>query len=283
MFISEIYRIEESEMKIIRPNELYGHNYSVQAINSYRQYWRTNKNFSCINQPKPHNILVFLDGCSASYTDSNGKVTKAKSGSVIYAPEGACYHAQFSDFESEKSCTIGINFRIFDENGLPIIFEKEIKAYRNSSLRALTEKIDNADKGPVPCFATMKSGIYDIITILGNTKNTLDDKFRVIYKGIEYLESGNLSMSIEDIAEMCNVSAGYFRRLFKEYAGVSPIAYRMNTKILKAKEYLCHTDLNSGEIADLLLFNDTSFFCRYFKSVTSMTPDQFRKHCKSHL
>ena len=99
----------------------------------------------------------------------------------------------------------------------------------------------------------------------------------MLYKGIEYPEGGSLAMSIEAPAEECNVSASYFRRLFKEYCKITPMQYRMNTKISKAKDYLRHTALNSSEIADLLLFHDTAFFCRYFKAATAMTPEQFRR------
>ena len=264
-------------------DELYRYNYSVLPINSLRQYWRTNKNFSCIGKPKAHNIFVFLDGCCAIYTDAKGNAVKAEAGALVYAPEGAEYSARFDRFESENACTVGINFRLFDEAGNPIIFDNEIKVFRGSALRAPVEKIDQADKGTPPCFAAMKSGIYDIISILGSTKNALDDKYKIICKGIEYLEGGNLQMPIEALAEVCNVSESYFRRLFKEYCGISPMQYRMNTKISKAKEYLCHTALNSSEIADLLLFHDTAFFCRYFKAATGMTPEEFRKSQKTNL
>ena len=270
-------------MKIISLDALYRYNYSVHPINSLRQFWRTGKSFSCLHHPKAHNIFVFLDGCGATYTDASGRAIKAEAGSLVYAPEGAEYTARFDHFASENSCTIGINFRLFDEAGEPIIFDNEIKVFRGSALRAPVEKIDQADKGTTPCFATMKAGIYDILSILGSTKNTLDDKYKIIYKGIEYLEGGNLELSIEELAEACNVSESYFRRLFKEYCGTSPMQYRMNTKISKAKDYLCHTALNSSEIADLLLFHDTAFFCRYFKSVTGMTPEEFRKSQKTNL
>lgn len=273
----EKHRFCEDKMKIISLDTLYRYNYSVQPINSLRQFWRASKSFSCLHRPKAHNIFVFLDGCCATYTDASGRTAKAEAGSLIYAPEGAEYSARFDHFENENSGTVGINFRLFDDAGEPIIFDEEIKIYRGNALRALVEKIDNADKGTPPCFAAMKSGIYDILSILGSTKNTLDDKYKIIYKGIEYLEGGNFVMSMEEIAEGCNVSESYFRKLFKEYAGISPMQYRMNTKLGKAKDYLLHTALNSSEIADLLLFNDTSFFCRYFKAATGMTPEDFRK------
>ncbi len=267
-------------MKVLHPEELYRYNYSVHPINSLRQYWRMNKTFSCLHRPKEQNIFVFLDGCSAVYTDSLGREIKADATSLIYAPEGMEYTARFFDFESENASTVGINFRLFDEESLPIVLENEIKVYKNANFRDLVKKIDGADKGAVPCFAAMKSGLYDIISMLGNAENTLDEKYRIIHKGIECLESGNFDMPIEKIAEMCNVSESYFRKLFGEYAGISPMQYRMHTKISKAKDYLCHTPLNSSEIADLLHFKDTSFFCRYFKSATGMTPAQYRRSLK---
>ena len=269
-------------VKTVSPEELFRYNYSVQPINSLRQYWRFGKTFSCLNKAKVQNIFVFLNGCSAVYTDADGRTAKAESGALIYAPEGIRYSARFSDFESENACTVGINFRLFEEAGEPLIFENEIKVYRNAAFRELVEKIDRADRGTVPCYAAMKSGIYDIISILGSTQSTLEDKYKVIGKGIEALEGGNFTASIEDLAEACNVSVSYFRRLFKEYSGVSPMEYRMQAKIAKAKDYLCQTHLNSSEIADLLSFSDTSFFCRYFKRVVGVSPEAFRKdHKKS--
>ena len=264
-------------MKILRPEQLYRYNYSVQPINSLRQYWRSFKTFSCLGHPKPRNIFVYLHGCSALYTDAGGREVRAEAGSLIYAPEGMEYTARFDDFEDETSSTVGINFRIFDEDGTPIMLENEIKVYKNASIRALVEKIDGADKGAVPCFAAMKSGLYDMISLLGNAENTLDEKYRIIRRGIECLESGDLTVSIEGLAEMCNVSESYFRKLFGEYAGICPMQYRMNTRLAKAKEYLLHTALRPSEIADLLHFCDTSFFCRYFRAAVGMSPEQFRK------
>lgn len=267
-------------IKVMHPNDLYGYDYSVQVINSLKQYWRVQKSFSCINHPKQHNIFVYLNGCDATYKDISGNVIKAESGSLIYAPETSEYVAYFDNFQNNTSCTVGINFRLFDENITPIILENRITVYKNSKFSGFVEKIDNADQGMVSCFAKMKSGLYEIISILGNTENTLEDKYKVIYKGIEHLESGNYNLSIEEIAKMCNVSVSYFRKLFKQYSGVSPIEYRMNTKFQKAKEYLCHTDLNSCEVADLLDFKDMSFFCRRFKKETGLTPLQYKAKYK---
>ena len=65
-------------MKLMPPEMLYRYNYSLHPINSLRQYWCQRKTFSCINEPKQHNIFVFLNGCSASYTDKDGKTVQAE-------------------------------------------------------------------------------------------------------------------------------------------------------------------------------------------------------------
>ncbi len=46
--------------------------------------------------------------------------------------------------------------------------------------------------------------------------------------------------------------------------------------ILEAKRIILHTDLTMSEIAELLHFNDTSYFVRYFKRIVGTTPYQFR-------
>ena len=269
--------IEDGTVKILSPEELYRYNYSVQPINSLRQYWRFGKVFSCLGRAKTQNIFVFLDGCSAVYTDAEGRSVEARAGELIYAPEGVRYTARFFDFEGEGACTVGINFRLFSEEGEALVFGDEIKVFRNAAFRELAEEIDRAGGGTSPCYALMKAGLYGIISILGSKENTLADKYKVIGKGIEALEGGSFALSIEDIAASCNVSAGYFRRLFKEYSGLSPIEYRMRTKIAKAKDHLCQTQLNSSEIAELLSFADTSFFCRVFKARTGFTPEEYRR------
>ena len=87
-------------------------------------------------------------------------------------------------------------------------------------------------------------------------------------------------LSIKEVAELCDVSEIYFRRLFKEYAGVSPIEYRMHTKIEKAKKYLQYDQMNTDEISALLGFTDPSYFCRQFKKHTGMTPTEYRQQSK---
>ena len=89
-------------------------------------------------------------------------------------------------------------------------------------------------------------------------------------------ENPSQNLSINEIAKMCNVSEIYFRRLFKEYSGLSPVEYRIKRKIEKAKSYLDYDNLNISEIADILGFTDTAYFCKQFKAHTGTTPLNYK-------
>ena len=83
--------------------------------------------------------------------------------------------------------------------------------------------------------------------------------------------------SVDEIAQMCNVSVNYFERLFKEYSGMTPTKYRIAGKVSRAKLILETSSLSIEEIAEELNFSDSAYFCRCFKSNVGMTPSQYRK------
>lgn len=265
-------------MKVIKPKDLYSINYSVDVSNSLRQFWDIHRDFSCIGKPKVKNMLLYLEGMDAEYALPDGTKIYAREGDLVYCPVGSEYYVDFSHKNTKDANTVGINFLIFDENMSPIILDKGIKVYKAGDVRHIINKINLASEFSPPCYAQMKSGVFDIISILGKKqKNKTLRKFKVIEKGISYMEEDpHQSLSIGEIAKMCNVSEIYFRKLFREYSGLSPIEYRIARKIRKAQSLLEFDDLNTTETAQLLGFSDCAYFCKQFKAVTGMTPLQYK-------
>lgn len=264
-------------MKIIPIDQLYQYNYSIDVINALKQFWRNNDTFSCINNPKKVNILVYFDNVSGEYTLKDGTKIFAKKGSVVYTPEGSEYVIKLYNFETPDANTIGINFLLYDFSGEKFILDNKPVVFKNFDLLHLINKIDEASESLIPCPAIMKAGMYDILTLLSKSQVNLPKKFLPIKDGIEYLESDpQQTLSISEIAKKCNVSEIYFRRLFKEYSKKSPIEYRMSAKMEKAKKLLLFDDLNVNEISDLLGFTDASYFCKQFKERVGVSPIQYR-------
>jgi AraC-like DNA-binding protein len=83
--------------------------------------------------------------------------------------------------------------------------------------------------------------------------------------------------SPEAIASGLGLGYSWFRRMFKEYTGVSPVQYQLQQKLLRAKELLTTTPLNISEIAWRLKFENAGQFSTFFKKKEGVTPSEFRE------
>lgn len=265
-------------MNTIKLSDLYNYNYNINVLNSLRQYWDIRDSFSCIGKPKDKNMFLYIDNLEAEYTLKDGSKIHAADGDLVYIPIGSEYHTRFYNKKNQNANTVGINFFVYDENRCSFNFSNSIKVFKSTDCSKLINKATDASELTPPCYSEMKAAVYDIITMLSKKQKRKSlKKFYIIEKGILYLEENpSQEMSIKQIAEMCNVSEIYFRRLFKEYSGLSPIEFRIKRKIEKAKNYLEYDNLNISEIADLLGFTDTAYFCKIFRIHTGITPLKYK-------
>ena len=267
-------------MKKIEIDKLYDTDYTVKVINILTQYWSKVKNFSSLGFPKRYDMLLFLDNCDAVYTLKNGEKVYAKKGSIVYTPLHSEYLVEFNSLNNEPCITTHINFLLFDtENSSFVLSNKaEVFSADNTNYKSIFNKIDNYGKGNIKCYSKIKSIMYDLLFKLSDYyhKSHLY-KYSIIERGIEYLEQNEEQiLSVSEIADMCNVSEVYFRKLFKKYSGMSPSQYRTEAKIYKAKEYLTKEELSVADISDRLGFSEVSYFIKVFKNSVGMTPTRYR-------
>ena len=93
-------------------------------------------------------------------------------------------------------------------------------------------------------------------------------------------EDSEQAYSPQFIAKSLNFSYSWFRRIFKQYTGLSPAQYMMELKIQKSKELLNSSTMTIKEIAYKLNFLNVSYFVTFFKSKTGMSPSTYRS--KAH-
>lgn len=89
-------------------------------------------------------------------------------------------------------------------------------------------------------------------------------------------ESLESSLTIQQVAEEMGVSYSNFRKLFKEYTGLSPAVYQQDLRLQRAKELLSTTDMSIKEIAYQLNFESPDYFSAKFKSKTGHRPSELR-------
>lgn len=90
----------------------------------------------------------------------------------------------------------------------------------------------------------------------------------------ENLEFG---ISPKNVAEKVHMSYSWFRHVFKQYTGFTPMQYLQELRINKSKELLTNSSMMIKEIAFEVGFSKPEYFHAVFKEKTGYTPDKYRK------
>ncbi|WP_158796219.1 AraC family transcriptional regulator [Pedobacter sp. L105] len=103
-------------------------------------------------------------------------------------------------------------------------------------------------------------------------REILVDKARILFRS-----NIDKTFSPEQAAEELQVGYSLFRKVFKNYTGLSPGQYFIQLKIEKAKTMLADSTLSVKEIAYTLTFDSSFYFSKVFKEKTGMTPTAYRQ------
>ncbi|MDZ4993777.1 response regulator [Clostridium perfringens] len=105
-----------------------------------------------------------------------------------------------------------------------------------------------------------------------------EDKEDIIGKVSKYIDDNmDKMLKLEELASICNLSPGYFSRVFKKETGKTVITYINEKKVEKAKKLLKESKEPIINISLDLGFDDCGYFIRVFKKITGLTPKAFRE------
>ena len=91
------------------------------------------------------------------------------------------------------------------------------------------------------------------------------------------LEENHLkNISLSNYAEMIGVTPNHLTQTVKILTGKTSSQIIKAKQLLEIKRLLVHTNLTVSEIANLLNFEDQSYFTKFFKRETGITPLQYR-------
>lgn len=101
---------------------------------------------------------------------------------------------------------------------------------------------------------------------------------KVMRSAIEYINANFArSISLGEVAAHVGYSPAYFSRIFKEEMGVSFKEHLSAIRIEKSKALLLGSPISVADVCHLVGFNDESYFCKIFRSLTGVSPDKYRK------
>lgn len=83
--------------------------------------------------------------------------------------------------------------------------------------------------------------------------------------------------SIAELAALCSMSETHFRRKFAKLFGMSPTEYRLEKRILRAKDLLISGQYSIAETAREVGYSDPNYFARVFRRIVGTSPRDFMR------
>lgn len=116
-----------------------------------------------------------------------------------------------------------------------------------------------------------------LVSLLHSLSTVASEEQSTIAKAQKYIESNfKEALTIEQIAEYCNVSCSYLHRLFQTQLHTTPGDMILSCRISAACNLLVNTSLTLGQIATDCGFHSQSYFSDCFKRKMGSSPKSFR-------
>lgn len=98
-----------------------------------------------------------------------------------------------------------------------------------------------------------------------------------VRESISFIEQNfQNDISVEDIAQNCNLNRSYFGKIFRDAIGKNPQDFLISYRMSKAAELLKLTDLSIHDISNAVGYPNQLHFSRTFKNVYNLSPREWR-------
>ena len=101
--------------------------------------------------------------------------------------------------------------------------------------------------------------------------------YRLIEPALRYIRDNySQSISVEELANLCQISKHYFCRVFKTAIGNSAIEYLLAYRMMVSDILLVGTDKSVSQVAASCGFESAQYFCRCYKKHFGTSPGKRR-------
>ncbi|MBR4720222.1 MAG: helix-turn-helix transcriptional regulator [Clostridia bacterium] len=272
-------------LKFVSFEELYPMDVEITDIRAERQKWIKGVLYNR-GAPRKSNAIILLSGCNGIYTDltEGGTSFFAPQGSIVCLPEGSNYSVLNNDCDLSNQDAYMIEFHIKkDDEALsfapsPFMINSMFSTRLSHAIKEVVRAYEEPIKSPI----SILSCVCEVLSILGKENSSTQSKdYSAVAQGLKLLEKDPFNdISIEEIASICNISSGSFRRNFRKYLGKSPIQYRTDLRIKTIQFMLENSDVTIENMSELLGINNAPYIYKMFKKNVGLSPGEYRSKYK---
>ena len=244
-------------------------NFTVENIDILNVSRPKDYKHSFRNGRTKHGFIYTVSGqmCNSFHLDKS--VLRVAAGELIFIPKGCVYTGEYLEENTE------IKIVQFD------LAEGELPSYLSSPSKIelpnageLIETFFNPSENYVSSHPFYYlSCLYNLLWQIDESYSKIPTKYKKLQAALsEMAEGWQKNEAVSYYAALCHMSEVNFRRLFKEYTGMSPIEYRNDIRLSNARNKLQSGEYNVSEAAELCGFSNLSFFIRLYKKKYGYTP-----------
>ena len=174
------------------------------------------------------------------YVQAENKITVFREGHPVYPTLTSCMRAAYDEYMAKDVCYM-----------LPI--RANIYMMMTELLRYYCGSKDEADRA-----------LYHNVLRLRSVMAYINEHFKE-------------KIYVDKLADMINVSADYFTKMFKDSIGKTPIDYINALRINYAMQLLFSGDAPMSDIAEEVGFCNPNYFHKIFKQYMDTSPLAYRK------
>lgn len=124
--------------------------------------------------------------------------------------------------------------------------------------------------------------IYELLLLLSreieqSVRKVFSVNNPIAIRAIHFINQNMESnISLDDVAQNCNVTTRYLSKIFKKYVNITVKDYICIAKIDKAMSYICNSEFSITDISSKLGFSSAQYFSTVFKKYSGVTPKEFK-------
>ena len=228
-----------------------------------------------MHQNRPNHGLAYKVSGVSRYIFDDGTELTLRPGQLLYLPKGSTYRVE----NIELGEWYAINFHVQQEDaGQPQV----ISVRSAQSFSRLFAEAEELWKRRLPGYRMQATGL--LYSLLGKLQQenglpySSGEKLQRIRPAVDYLHENYTAeaLRIDHLASLCGMTPEYFRQIFRNQFGTSPIKYINKLKVRRAEELLRSGLYTVTEAALMSGFSDMSHFSREFKKTTGKAPTIYR-------
>ena len=214
-----------------------------------------------------HAISMRVQG-DASIRSEDGEL-RLTSGDIMFIPAGKIYTLKA---EQERLFVVHFSSDILPSDKIEKFVSKNPAFFEEKLSELYTAWSKRVSGYEFECRAIFNNILCQIER--ESAEELRSDTKDKILEAAEYIRAHftDRELNIDDMAKMYGMSDTYFRKLFMERFGTTPLKYINSLRLEYARELLESRYYTVGEVSDMCGFNNINYFSTFIKKELGISP-----------